>query len=130
MEPTENKKFPWLAVIVIVIIVLAGVQWWQTRSSTDNYAYDSAQTASTSTTITPAASSTPSTPVTSASVPPTSTTNSPTNLMHTITLETNKGTIVFETYDADAPKTVENFITLANKKFYDGVIFYRVIKDS
>ena len=51
------------------------------------------------------------------------------NFKHTITLETNKGTIVFETYDADAPKTVENFITLANKGFYNGLIFHRVIKD-
>ncbi len=50
------------------------------------------------------------------------------NGMHTITLETSKGTIVFETYDADAPKTVENFITLAKKKFYDGLVFHRVIK--
>ncbi|MDB5238858.1 MAG: Peptidyl-prolyl cis-trans isomerase (rotamase) - cyclophilin family [Candidatus Parcubacteria bacterium] len=47
--------------------------------------------------------------------------------MHTITIKTNKGTIVFETYDADAPKTVENFITLANKGFYNGTIFHRVI---
>lgn len=51
------------------------------------------------------------------------------NFMHTITIETNKGTIVFETYDADAPKTVENFVTLANKGFYNGVIFHRVIAD-
>ena len=48
--------------------------------------------------------------------------------MHTITLETSKGSIILETYDNDAPKTVENFITLANKGFYDGVIFHRVIK--
>ena len=41
--------------------------------------------------------------------------------------QTNKGDIVFETYDSDAPKTVENFITLAEKGFYDGVIFHRVI---
>ncbi len=54
--------------------------------------------------------------------------NSTKNFMHTITLETNKGTIVFETYDGDAPKTVENFITLAQKNFYEGVIFHRVIK--
>lgn len=53
--------------------------------------------------------------------------NSPIKSMHTITIETSKGTIVFETYDADAPKTVENFITLANKGFYNGVIFHRVI---
>lgn len=50
------------------------------------------------------------------------------NNMHTVTIETNKGTIVFETYDADAPKTAQNFIDLANKGFYNGVIFHRVIK--
>ena len=61
-------------------------------------------------------------------LPVTTNTNQSKNLMHTITLETNKGTIVFETYDADAPKAVENFITLANKNFYDGVIFHRVIE--
>ena len=49
------------------------------------------------------------------------------NFMHTVTIATNKGTIVFETYDADAPKTVQNFITLANKGFYNGTIFHRVI---
>jgi len=36
--------------------------------------------------------------------------------------------IQFETYDADAPKTVENFIGLASKGFYDNLIFHRVIK--
>jgi len=50
------------------------------------------------------------------------------NSMHTITIETNKGTIVFETYDADAPKTSENFVTLANKGFYNNLIFHRVIE--
>ena len=48
--------------------------------------------------------------------------------MHKITIQTNKGTIVFETYDADAPNTVNNFITLANKSFYSGLIFHRVIQ--
>jgi len=50
------------------------------------------------------------------------------NSMHTITIKTNLGAIVFETYDADAPKTAENFITLANKGFYNGTIFHRVIE--
>jgi len=48
--------------------------------------------------------------------------------MHTITIETSMGTIVFETYDNDAPKTVANFISLANKGFYNGLIFHRVIE--
>ncbi len=48
--------------------------------------------------------------------------------MNTITLETNHGKIVFQTYNDDAPKTVENFIALAKKGFYDNLIFHRVIK--
>lgn len=49
------------------------------------------------------------------------------NDKHEITISTNLGDVVFRTYDADAPKTVENFVTLANKGFYNGVIFHRVI---
>ncbi|TSC70327.1 MAG: peptidyl-prolyl cis-trans isomerase-like 1 [Parcubacteria group bacterium Gr01-1014_46] len=47
---------------------------------------------------------------------------------HMITIETNYGKIVFETYEADAPNTVKNFITLADKGFYNGLTFHRVIK--
>ena len=47
----------------------------------------------------------------------------------TATFETNRGTIIAELYDAEAPKTVENFEKLANSKFYDGVKFHRVIPD-
>jgi peptidyl-prolyl cis-trans isomerase B (cyclophilin B) len=44
-------------------------------------------------------------------------------------LRTNHGDITVELFDDDAPKTVENFTKLASDKFYDGVIFHRVIKD-
>lgn len=43
-------------------------------------------------------------------------------------VQTNKGTIRFELLESDAPKTTENFITLAERGYYDGVIFHRVIK--
>jgi cyclophilin family peptidyl-prolyl cis-trans isomerase len=46
----------------------------------------------------------------------------------TAAIQTNKGTIRVELYESDAPKTTENFITLAGKGYYDGVIFHRVIK--
>jgi cyclophilin family peptidyl-prolyl cis-trans isomerase len=46
----------------------------------------------------------------------------------TATIQTNKGTIKFELLESDAPKTTENFITLAERGYYDGVIFHRVIK--
>ena len=42
-------------------------------------------------------------------------------------IETSKGTIVIELYKDKAPKTVENFVKLAKKGFYNGVIFHRVI---
>jgi cyclophilin family peptidyl-prolyl cis-trans isomerase len=45
------------------------------------------------------------------------------------TLHTNHGAIAFELYPDAAPKTVENFESLARKGFYDGVVFHRVIPD-
>ena len=42
---------------------------------------------------------------------------------------TNHGEIRLELFDDDAPKTVENFRTLARDGFYDGLIFHRVIPD-
>jgi len=44
-------------------------------------------------------------------------------------IETNKGTIKFELLETDAPKATENFRLLAEKGYYDGVIFHRVIKN-
>ncbi|HET7631302.1 MAG TPA: peptidylprolyl isomerase [Gemmatimonadaceae bacterium] len=45
----------------------------------------------------------------------------------TATFETNRGTIVAELFDKEAPNTVANFEKLANSNFYDGVKFHRVI---
>jgi peptidyl-prolyl cis-trans isomerase B (cyclophilin B) len=47
----------------------------------------------------------------------------------TAALQTNHGSIDIELFDDDAPKTVDNFVSLARKGFYDGVIFHRVIPD-
>jgi len=49
--------------------------------------------------------------------------------MSQATMQTNHGTIEIELFDADAPKTVENFVKLSKDGFYDGLIFHRVIKD-
>ena len=47
--------------------------------------------------------------------------------MSTATMKTSQGTIELSLFDADAPKTVENFTKLAKDGFYDGLIFHRVI---
>ena len=49
--------------------------------------------------------------------------------MSTATMQTTEGSITLELFDEDAPKTVENFRTLASEGFYDGLAFHRVIKD-
>jgi len=43
-------------------------------------------------------------------------------------IETSAGTIKIELLDSDAPKTTENFALLAQRGFYNGTIFHRVIK--
>ena len=44
-------------------------------------------------------------------------------------MHTNHGQIEVELFDADAPKTVDNFVKLSKDGFYDGLVFHRVIKD-
>lgn len=42
---------------------------------------------------------------------------------------TDKGTMLIEFYEADAPNTVANFVNLSKSGFYDGLTFHRVIPD-
>ena len=44
-------------------------------------------------------------------------------------METDKGTITLDFFDADAPNTVKNFADLSKAGFYDGLSFHRVIPD-
>jgi peptidyl-prolyl cis-trans isomerase B (cyclophilin B) len=44
-----------------------------------------------------------------------------------VVLETSMGDITLELYPDKAPATVKNFLTYVNEKFYDGIIFHRVI---
>jgi peptidyl-prolyl cis-trans isomerase B (cyclophilin B) len=49
--------------------------------------------------------------------------------MKVATFDTDKGTIRIELFDDKTPKTVANFEKLVAKKFYDGLVFHRVIPD-
>ena len=48
---------------------------------------------------------------------------------YTATMSTDKGDIVIELFADKTPRTVNNFVFLANEGFYDGTIFHRVIAD-
>lgn len=45
----------------------------------------------------------------------------------TVIIETNKGTIKFGLYEKDAPITTKNFVSLVERKFYDGLKWHRVV---
>ncbi len=118
MNETQNSapKSAYIAVVIAIILIGVGYYIW---SRPGDVAQDAVEGYATTTpSSTPEVTEQP-TPVINQSIK---------NNMHTITIETNKGSIVFETYDADAPKTAKNFVDLANKGFYNGVIFHRVIK--
>ena len=46
---------------------------------------------------------------------------------YSVSITTNRGTIGLELYPQHAPQTVNNFVYLASQRFYDGVLFHRVI---
>lgn len=55
-------------------------------------------------------------------------TNKTENPIVTMEVE-NYGTVKIELYPDQAPETVANFITLANRGFYNGLTFHRIVKD-
>jgi peptidyl-prolyl cis-trans isomerase B (cyclophilin B) len=50
-------------------------------------------------------------------------------MARTAEIHTAKGVMKIEFYEQDAPNTVNNFVTLAKKGFYNGLTFHRVIPD-
>ena len=44
-------------------------------------------------------------------------------------IETNKGRMVVDLFQDEAPETVNNFVFLARNRYYDGVVFHRVLED-
>ena len=49
--------------------------------------------------------------------------------MKIATIKTTRGTIKIKLFDDKTPKTIDNFVKLANKGFYNGLKFHRVIAD-
>ena len=46
-----------------------------------------------------------------------------------IKMETTRGTLMLEMFNDDAINTVKNFVTLAQKGYYDGLAFHRVLPE-
>ena len=108
-----------LSIVVIAVVIIGGYYLFSgSKSTVENSVYKN-----------PFATTTNETPVMEDGTNPISTTSNPINKKsHMVTIDTNYGQIVFETYESDAPNTVANFLKLADKGFYDGLTFHRVIK--
>jgi cyclophilin family peptidyl-prolyl cis-trans isomerase len=103
---------------IVLVAVVIGVAVWAKRQTSTTEPYAS---------VSPSVSVIPSVSASvSASGAPVS--NERKNNMHEITISTSLGDIAFQTYDADAPKAVDNFIKLANEGFYSNILFHRVIE--
>lgn len=118
----SEKNYYLIALVLVVLVILAGAWLFQadratteslTATSTilDNFGSTSQQQANVTQSINP---------ITSPNVNK--------KMINIVTLETSMGEIQFETYNNDAPNTVANFVKLAKEKYYDGLIFHRVIK--
>jgi cyclophilin family peptidyl-prolyl cis-trans isomerase len=105
-----------IGIVAGVLVVVFGAFFIYSQSSMQS----SAPTAS-NTTI--ASSTAPAAPA----IVSTATTTNNQNIM-SATLHTSMGDITIEFYPAEAPKTVANFIKLAQSGYYDGTKFHRVIK--
>src|SRR4051812_2305204 len=114
-----------ISIVIVIVVVLGGYYLFsKPKSQTgDNYVNLSYNPDAGLSTTTP--STTPASPVPVTPTPETTTNNKKIKM---ITIETIYGKIVFETYNSDAPNTVNNFATLAGKGFYDNLTFHRVIK--
>ena len=116
-----NVSHIFFSVIIIIALFYAGYIFFSGGSQDDPSVKKDAELSASTTGVVIQAGTVSSSPITSQ-------TDITHNTTHMVTIDTNYGTIVFETYDADAPNTVANFIKLAEKGFYNGVIFHRVIK--
>lgn len=103
------------AVVVIVTILLLN----RATPSTDNYSYNDQQLNQSSTEQTNQTSS----PMNNTG--PEMTIDK--NKTYQAVLSTDQGEIVIDLNASQTPVTVNNFVTLAKKNFYDGTIFHRVI---
>jgi len=124
MEENKVPKSAYITLIIAVIVLAAGYYLWSMYQSDSDQIIPIENT---NTAVTEVNKDISAVSQRASAITPEINQTSKNN-MHIITIETNKGVIVFQTYDKDAPKAVKNFIDLANKGFYDGVIFHRVIK--
>ncbi|HRZ30556.1 MAG TPA: peptidylprolyl isomerase [Candidatus Paceibacterota bacterium] len=117
---TEKNYYLVTLVLIVLVLLAGGLLYQQSRETTESLTATSTILDNLSNTINTNSNN-------STSSPQINQDNQNKKMTNLITLDTSLGEIQFETYNDDAPNTVANFIKLANQKYYDGLIFHRVI---
>lgn len=117
----QEKNYYLVALVAIVLVLITGGWLLKQNSVTTN------SLNATSTGLDMLGTSTPDQSATGTQANTPIINNQNKKMTNLITLETSMGEIQFETYNNDAPNTVANFVKLAKEKYYDGLIFHRVI---
>jgi len=108
---TSNPKGPNRTILIAVIAVVAII-----AVAGGYYVYSSAVHTTTSTTST------------TASTTATTTTGSSQSGLVYATLDTSQGSFTVELFQNETPKTVANFVNLANEGFYNNLVWHRIVK--
>lgn len=111
---SDTKKSIALLIAILLIVVFLFLRKQPNTMSTNIVQDDTVQTSESAPQVTP--------PVQQESTKSTSV------IKYLVTLKTGKGDIVIALNYDQTPKTVANFVTLAQKNFYDNTIFHRAIK--
>jgi cyclophilin family peptidyl-prolyl cis-trans isomerase len=120
-------KYKTISIIAVAIIFVVGYYIFSSKSpEQDKYAFESSTTSSTEASNSSSVESGTSIKTITQKAEVILKTEAKKNNM--VKIETNYGDIVIEMYNADAPKTVNNFVTLAQKGFYNNLTFHRIIK--
>jgi cyclophilin family peptidyl-prolyl cis-trans isomerase len=119
------SKNAMIAVIIVIVVAVGGLIIWRAMNNTT----DTTPTTNNQQTNAPAPTNDPNTTAEcERNFDPSRLTDGSVDIKNKVaTLAVkNFGEIKIEFYDTDAPKTVENFIRLANAGFYDCLTFHRV----
>jgi peptidyl-prolyl cis-trans isomerase B (cyclophilin B) len=127
-NPPRAKQYATTAVIVLIVIAAVGGGAYYYTTHGGKLSLGGTGTSSTSSSGT--TNSTSSSAATGSPTSTTSTSSASTGSAAPIyaIINTTNGTIEAELYPSDAPKTVANFVSLANSGFYNGLVWHRIVK--
>ncbi len=117
----QKKSLSILILVFMLSIVVVACGQKETASPSP-----ASPTPSSKLTSSPSASTSPSVARKTYSAPPAMTVDK--NKSYSALFDTNLGKFTVQLYAKEAPKTVNNFVFLANERFYEGIVFHRIIK--